>query len=71
LLCGFGRHGTRICPRVGSKMQLVHMVSARAIAAGSAVLRINFELKLVPGTAISILIGLLLYWRGARTQQGA
>jgi hypothetical protein len=52
-------------------MQLVHVVSARAIAAGSAVLRINFELKLVPGTAISILIGLLLYWRGARTQQGA
>jgi hypothetical protein len=44
------------------------MVSARAIAAGSAVLRINFELRLVPGTAIAILIGLLLCWRGARAK---
>jgi amino acid transporter len=28
-----------------------------------------FELKLVGGTVISILIGLVLYWRGARTKQ--
>jgi hypothetical protein len=31
-------------------------------------LRIGFELKLVLGTALSILIGLALYWRGARTK---
>jgi amino acid transporter len=29
----------------------------------------GFELKLVAGTAASVLIGLFLYWRGARSQQ--
>jgi high-affinity Fe2+/Pb2+ permease len=38
---------------------------------GGSASKLAFELKLVAGTAVSILIGLILYWRGARTKQGA
>jgi glutamate:GABA antiporter len=31
--------------------------------------KLGFELKLVGGTAASILLGLILYWRGARSKQ--
>jgi amino acid transporter len=31
--------------------------------------KLGFELKLVGGTAVSILLGLILYWRGARSKQ--
>jgi len=31
--------------------------------------KLGFELKLVGGTFVSILIGLFLYWRGARSKQ--
>ena len=31
--------------------------------------KLGFELKLVAGTVASILLGLILYWRGARTKQ--
>jgi hypothetical protein len=31
--------------------------------------KLGFELKLVGGTAASILLGLVLYWRGARAKQ--
>ena len=33
--------------------------------------KLGFELKLVGGTVVSILIGLFLYWRGARSKQSA
>jgi hypothetical protein len=32
---------------------------------------LSFELQLVGGTSVSILIGLFLYWRGARSKQAA
>ena len=38
---------------------------------GDASNKLGFELKLVAGTLISILIGLFLYWRGARAKQTA
>jgi glutamate:GABA antiporter len=31
--------------------------------------KLGFELKLVAGTALSILLGLVLYWRGARSKE--
>ena len=30
--------------------------------------KLGFELKLVAGTVASVLLGLILYWRGARTK---
>ena len=36
---------------------------------GDSVDKLGFELKLVAGTAASVLIGLILYWRGARTKK--
>jgi hypothetical protein len=36
---------------------------------GNASNKIVFELKLVGGTLASILLGLFLYWRGARSKQ--
>jgi hypothetical protein len=31
--------------------------------------KLGFELKLVAGTAGSVLLGLILYWRGARAKR--
>jgi amino acid transporter len=36
---------------------------------GDSANKLGFELKLVVGTAASILLGLILYWRGARSRQ--
>ena len=36
---------------------------------GDSLNKIGFELKLVVGTLASILIGLFLYWRGARERK--
>jgi hypothetical protein len=31
--------------------------------------KLGFEMKLVAGTVASVLLGLVLYWRGARAKQ--
>jgi hypothetical protein len=36
---------------------------------GDSTNKLGFELKLVGGTIASILLGLVLYWRGARAKQ--
>jgi hypothetical protein len=36
---------------------------------GDSANKLGFELKLLAGTAASILLGLFLYWRGARAKQ--
>ena len=36
---------------------------------GDSSSKLGFELKLVAGTLASVLLGLILYWRGARTKQ--
>ena len=33
---------------------------------GDSLNKVGFEVKLIGGTAVSILLGLILYWRGAR-----
>jgi hypothetical protein len=38
---------------------------------GDASNKLVFELKLVGGTLASILLGLFLYWRGARSKQAS
>ena len=39
------------------------------IPPGDSSNKLGFEMKLVGGTAVSILLGLILYWRGARSKQ--
>jgi preprotein translocase subunit Sss1 len=36
---------------------------------GDSANKLGFELKLVAGTAASVLLGLILYWRGSRAKQ--
>jgi uncharacterized membrane protein len=36
---------------------------------GDSLSKVGFELKLVAVTTASVLIGLVLYWRGARAKQ--
>jgi amino acid transporter len=38
---------------------------------GDSTNKLGFELKLVGGTIASILLGLVLYWRGARSKRSA
>src|SRR6516162_2718910 len=38
---------------------------------GDSINKWSFELRLVGGTAVSILLGLVLYWRGARSKRDA
>jgi amino acid transporter len=38
---------------------------------GESINKWSFELRLVGGTAVSILLGLVLYWRGARSKRDA
>jgi hypothetical protein len=38
---------------------------------GDSTNKLGFEMKLVGGTLASILLGLFLYWRGARSKQSS
>ncbi len=44
-------------------------IAVSLVPPGDSSDKLGFELKLVGGTVVSILIGLFLYWRGARTKQ--
>jgi len=59
--------GVWICGGLGFLVVLIGILVSLVPPGGSAS-KLDFELKLVAGTVISILIGLILYWRGARTK---
>jgi amino acid transporter len=63
-----GRIGVWICGGLGFLIVLIGIVVS-LIPPGDAASKFGFELKLLIGTAASILLGLILYWRGARTKQ--
>jgi amino acid transporter len=63
-----GRVGVWICGGLGFLVVLLGIVVS-LVPPGDSSSKLGFELKLVAGTAISILIGLILYWRGARAKQ--
>jgi amino acid transporter len=44
-------------------------IAVSLVPPGDSSDKLGFELKLVGGTVVSILIGLFLYWRGARSKQ--
>ena len=62
-----GRAGVWICGGLGFIVVLIG-IGVSLVPPGEAVSRLGFELQLVIGTVVSILIGLALYWRGVRTK---
>jgi amino acid transporter len=65
-----GIAGVWICGGLGFVVVLVG-IFVSLVPPGDVASAWGFELKLFAGTAISILIGLALYWRGARSKEGA
>lgn len=62
-----GKLGVWICAGLGFAVVLLGIVVS-LIPPGDSSSKLGFELKLVGGTLASILIGLFLYWRGARSK---
>ncbi len=62
-----GRAGVWICGGLGFTVVLIG-IAVSLVPPGEAVSRLGFELQLLIGTVVSILIGLALYWRGVRTK---
>ncbi len=65
-----GLIGVRICGGLGILVVLLG-IFVSLVPPGDSANKLGFELKLVGGTMISILIGLALYWRGARAKRTA
>ena len=63
-----GIAGVWICGGLGFLVVLLGILVS-LVPPGDSANKWGFELKLVAGTAISMLIGLVLYWRGARAKQ--
>jgi amino acid transporter len=63
-----GMAGVWICGGLGFLIVLLG-IAVSLIPPGDSSSKLGFELKLVGGTLISILIGLALYWRGARSMK--
>lgn len=62
-----GRIGVWICGGLGFVVVLIG-IGVSLIPPGEATSKLGFELQLLIGTVVSILIGLVLYWRGARAK---
>ena len=65
-----GATGAWICGGLGFAVVLLGIIVS-AVPPGESVNKLGFEMKLIGGTVISILLGLVLYWRGARSKGGA
>jgi len=63
-----GVPGVWICGGLGFLVVLLGIVVSLFPPGGTAN-KLNFFLQLAAGTAISVLIGLVLYWRGSRTKR--
>jgi amino acid transporter len=62
-----GVAGAWICGGLGFAVVLLGIIVS-LVPPGDSTDKLGFELKLVAGTAASILLGLVLYWRGARAK---
>jgi len=65
-----GKAGTWICGGLGFIVVLMG-IAVSLVPPGDSANKLGFELKLVGGTVASILLGLILYWRGARSKKTA
>jgi amino acid transporter len=63
-----GIAGVWICGGLGFIVVLIGILVS-LVPPGDSSNKLGFELKLVAGTVASILLGLALYWRGARAKQ--
>jgi amino acid transporter len=63
-----GMAGVWICGSLGFLVVLVGIIVS-LVPPGDSSNKVGFELKLVVGTGASILLGLILYWRGARAKR--
>jgi amino acid transporter len=63
-----GLPGVWICGGLGFVVVLIG-IFVSLVPPGDSTNKLGFELKLVGGTIASILLGLILYWRGARAKQ--
>jgi amino acid transporter len=62
-----GQFGVWVCGGLGFLVVLLG-IAVSLVPPGDSSSKLSFELKLVGGTLVSILIGLVLYWRGARAK---
>ena len=65
-----GITGAWVCGGLGFAVVLLGIVVS-VIPPGESVNKLGFELKLIGGTVASIVLGLILYWRGARSKSAA
>jgi amino acid transporter len=63
-----GAAGVWICGGLGFLVVLIGILVS-LVPPGDSTDKFGFELKLVVGTVASVLLGLVLYWRGARAQR--
>jgi amino acid transporter len=63
-----GIAGVWICGGLGFIVVLIG-IFVSLVPPGDSSDKLGFELKLVAGTVASVLLGLVLYWRGARAKQ--
>jgi len=63
-----GTAGTWICGGLGFAVVLLGIMVS-LVPPGDSANKVGFEVKLIGGTAVSILVGLILYWRGARSKK--
>jgi len=70
ILVPCGQAGVWICGALGFLVVLIG-IAVSLIPPGDSASKLGFELKLLLGTLASILLGLILYWRGARSKQDA
>ncbi len=62
-----GRAGVWICGGLGFLVVLIG-IAVSLVPPGESTNKVGFELQLLVGTVVSILLGLILYWRGACTK---
>jgi len=65
-----GSAGTLVCGGLGFIVVLIG-IAVSLVPPGDSSNKLGFELKLLIGTLTSILLGLALYWRGARSKARA
>ena len=63
-----GIPGVWICGSLGFAVVLIGIIVS-VIPPGDSTNKFSFALNLIVGTVLSVLIGLFLYWRGARAKQ--
>ena len=61
------RPASWICGGLGFAVVLLGIIVS-SVPPGESANKLGFEMKLVGGTVVSILLGLILYWRGARSK---